>query len=98
MVEREAPIIGQFTTRSQTMKTRIWPAISAALLSLSAVAQTPPEVTLTRIECGTNAKPANVAERFSDTFAYKPDLALTFTFSCRSEEHTSELQSHSDLV
>jgi len=32
--------------------------------------------------CGTGAKPTNVAERFSDTFAYKPDLALTFTFSC----------------
>ena len=64
------------------MKTRIWLAIGAgALLSLSAVAQTAPEVTLTRIECGTNAKPTNVAERFSDTFAYKPDLALTFTFS-----------------
>ena len=53
------------------MKTRIWPAIGAgALFSLSAVAQTAPEVTLTRIECGTGAKPTNVAERFSDTFAY----------------------------
>ncbi len=64
------------------MKTRIWPAIGAgALFSLSAVAQTAPEVTLTRIECGTGAKPTNVAERFTDTFAYK-DLNLTFTFSC----------------
>src|SRR6266481_1461968 len=73
------------------MKTRIWPAIGAgALLSLSAAAQTPPEVTLTRIECGTDAKPANVAERFSDTFAYKPDLALAFTFSCYLIKHGDE--------
>jgi len=72
------------------MKTGIWPAIVAgALLSLSAAAQTP-EVTLTRIECGTGAKPTIVAERFSDTFAYKPDLALTFTFSCYLIKHGDE--------
>src|SRR5260221_9506859 len=87
MVEREADMIGH-TRRSRTMKIRIWPAIGAgALLSLSAVAQTAPEVTLTRIECGTAAKTTNVAERFSDTFAYKPDLALTFTFSCYLIKH-----------
>ena len=69
------------------MKTKIWPALVAgALFSLSAAAQTP-EVTLTRIECGTGAKPTIVAERFSDTFAYKPDLALTFTFSCYLIKH-----------
>src|SRR5712664_5018963 len=72
------------------MKTRIWLAIGAgALLSLSAVGQTAPEVTLTRIECGTGAKPTNVAERFSDTFAYK-DLKLTFTFSCYLIKHGGE--------
>src|SRR5258706_15342496 len=70
------------------MKTRIWPAIGAgALLSLSAAAQTAPEVTLTRIECGTGAKPTMVAERFSDTFAYSKDMALTFTFSCYLIKH-----------
>src|SRR6195256_4875733 len=72
------------------MKTRIWLAIGAgALLSLAALGQTPPEVTLTRIECGTGAKPTNVAERFSDTFAYK-DLNLTFTFSCYLIKHGAE--------
>src|SRR6266567_8382330 len=72
------------------MKTGIWLAVGAgALLSLSAVAQTAPEVTLTRIECGTGAKPTNVAERFSDTFAYK-DLNLTFTFSCYLIKHGDE--------
>src|SRR2546422_11286051 len=71
------------------MKTRIWPAIAGALFSLSALAQTGPEVTLTRIECGTGAKPTNVAERFTDTFAYK-DLNLTFTFSCYLIKHGDE--------
>src|SRR5213594_4214380 len=72
------------------MKTRIWLAVGAGvLLSLSAAAQTAPEVTLTRIECGTGAKPTNVAERFSDTFAYK-DLNLTFTFSCYLIKHGDE--------
>jgi glyoxylase-like metal-dependent hydrolase (beta-lactamase superfamily II) len=69
------------------MNTRIWLATGAcALFSLSAAAQTP-EITLTRIECGTGAKPVIVAERFSDTFAYKADLALTFTFSCYVIKH-----------
>jgi len=72
------------------MKTRIWLAIGAgALFSLSAVAQTAPEVTLTRIECGTGAKPTNVAERFTDTFAHK-GLTLTFTFSCYLIKHGDE--------
>jgi len=72
------------------MKTGIWPAVAGALFSLSAVAQTAPEVTLTRIECGTGAKPTMVAERFSDTFAYSKDLALTFTFSCYLIKHGDE--------
>jgi glyoxylase-like metal-dependent hydrolase (beta-lactamase superfamily II) len=54
------------------------------------VAQTAPEVTLTRIECGTGAKPTIVAERFTDTFAYSKDLALTFTFSCYLIKHGDE--------
>src|SRR5881396_4301540 len=73
------------------MKTEIWLSVGAgALLSLSALAQTAPEVTLTRIECGTAAKTTNVAERFTDTFAYSKDLALTFTFSCYLIKHGSE--------
>ena len=50
------------------------------LMALPAFAQAP-EVTLTRIDCGTGAQPTRVNERFSDTFAFK-DLNLTFTFSC----------------
>ena len=71
------------------MKTGILLAVGAgALFSLSAVAQTP-EVTLTRIECGTAVKPTVVAERFTDTFAYK-DLVLTFTYSCYLIKHGEE--------
>ena len=60
-----------------------------ALFSLPAAAQTPaqvPEVTLTRIDCGTGAKPTVVNERFSDTFAF-PGLSMTFTFSCYLIKH-----------
>src|SRR5258708_11784188 len=58
--KREAAIIGH-TRRSQTMKTGIWPAGGArALLSLSSVAQTAPEGTLTRIESATGAKTPTV--------------------------------------
>src|SRR5262245_11625821 len=61
---------------------------AAALIALPALAQTP-EVTLTRIDCGTGAKPTIVNERFSDTFAFK-DLQLTFTFSCYLVKHGSD--------
>jgi len=56
------------------------------LMALSAMAQAPAEVTLTRIDCGTGATPTDVGQRFSDTFAYK-DLKLTFTFSCYLVKH-----------
>jgi N-acyl homoserine lactone hydrolase len=59
-----------------------------ALFSTAVAAQTP-EVTLTRIDCGTGAKPTNVNERFSDTFAF-PELTLTFTFSCYLIKHGSD--------
>ena len=72
------------------MRTQHWLALGVgALLGLSASAQTPAEVTLTRIDCGTGAKPTNVNERFSDTFAYK-DLNLVFTFSCYLIKHGDE--------
>src|SRR5688500_2873993 len=51
------------------------------IVGLTAFAQAPAEVTLTRIDCGTGATPTDVGQRFTDTFAYK-DLKLTFTFSC----------------
>src|SRR2546425_9177437 len=62
-------------------------ACASALVGLPAAAQTP-EVTLTRLHCGTDAAPRDVA-RFSDTFAYK-DLKLPFTFSCYLIKHGDE--------
>ncbi len=62
-------------------------ACASALVGLPAAAQTP-EVTLTRLDCGTDAAPRDVA-RFSDTFAYK-DLKLPFTFSCYLIKHGDE--------
>jgi N-acyl homoserine lactone hydrolase len=61
---------------------------AGALIALPASAQTP-EVTLTRIDCGTGAKPTVVNERFSDTFAF-PGLNLTFTFSCYLIKHGND--------
>src|SRR5438876_10778364 len=59
-------------------------ACAGALVGLPAAAQTP-EVTLTRLDCGTDAAPSDVA-RFSDPYAYK-DLKLPFTFSCYLNKH-----------
>jgi glyoxylase-like metal-dependent hydrolase (beta-lactamase superfamily II) len=59
---------------------------TGALIALPAAAQQA-EVHLTRIDCGTGAKPTAVAERFTDTFAYKKDLQLTFVFSCYLIKH-----------
>jgi glyoxylase-like metal-dependent hydrolase (beta-lactamase superfamily II) len=62
---------------------------ASVLVGLTAFAQSPADVTLTRIECGTGATPTDVGQRFSDTFAYK-DLKLTFTFSCYLIKHGDE--------
>ena len=61
---------------------------AAVLIGLPAMAQAPAEVTLTRIDCGTDAAPRDVG-RFADTFAYK-DLKLTFTFSCYLIKHGND--------
>jgi glyoxylase-like metal-dependent hydrolase (beta-lactamase superfamily II) len=61
---------------------------AAPLIGTTAWAQAAPEVTLTRIDCGMDAEPRDVA-RFSDTYAY-PKLKLTFTFSCYLVKHGSD--------
>jgi len=52
----------------------------------SARAQTQPAVTLTRLQCGTNAAPTDVGARFSDTYAYS-GLMVQLTFSCYLIRH-----------
>lgn len=55
--------------------------------SASAQAQTPPEVTLTRIgDCGTSPPPIDVALRFTDVYAYN-GVKIPFVFSCYLVKH-----------
>ena len=63
--------------------------LHAVLAAATAWAQSP-EVTLTRLDCGTNPKPVVVAERFSDTYAYGPDKLVQFTYSCYLIKHGNE--------
>ena len=53
--------------------------------SQSAMAQRSPEVTLTRIDCGTPVL-NDVGARFSDTYADN-DLKVLFTYSCYLIKH-----------
>lgn len=63
-------------------------ACAGALVAPSAWAQSAPEVTLTRLDCGTGG-PRAVNERFSDTQAYG-DLKVEFTFSCYLIKHGND--------
>ena len=63
----------------------LWAASAVAAFSPTAFAQTAPEVTLTRLHCGTSA-PAGDVGRFSDTYAYK-GLMLQLVFSCYLIKH-----------
>jgi glyoxylase-like metal-dependent hydrolase (beta-lactamase superfamily II) len=62
-----------------------------ALAAVSALAQgappaATPEVTLTRLECGTPGAPTDVGQRFSDTYAYN-GLKLQLVYSCYLIKH-----------
>src|SRR5665213_1429665 len=61
-------------------------ACALVLAQHPAHAQTKPVVTLTRMACGTNAAPTDVAARFSDTWAW-PSLMVQLTFSCYLIRH-----------
>jgi N-acyl homoserine lactone hydrolase len=67
--------------------------IALGLASVAALAQTPApaapvEVTLTRLDCGTAAQPADVA-RFSDTYAME-GKKVQLTFSCYLIKHGTD--------
>src|SRR6202158_2829057 len=57
-----------------------------ALVSLSAIAPAPPEVTITRLDGGTPQAPIDVNTRFSDTYSYA-GLKLQFVYSCYLIKH-----------
>jgi N-acyl homoserine lactone hydrolase len=61
-------------------------ACALVLVQVPAHAQTTPVVTLTRLACGTNAPPTDVAARFSDTYTW-PSLMVQLTFSCYLVRH-----------
>ena len=59
--------------------------LTLAVMSSAVLAQTSPEITLTRLDCGTAAAPSDVS-RFSDTYAYK-DFKIQLTYSCYLIKH-----------
>lgn len=66
---------------------RYFPGVLTTVIAFGSVsAQTPPAVTLTRLECGTNAAPTDVGLRFSDTYAFN-GLKVQLVFSCYLVRH-----------
>jgi N-acyl homoserine lactone hydrolase len=59
-----------------------------AFVGLPACAQAP-ELSLTRLDCGTPGAPTLVNQRFSDTYAYG-DMKIQFVFSCYLIRHGDE--------
>jgi len=59
---------------------------AGALTTMAVPAQAAPDVTLTRLDCGTPQPPIPVNPRFSDTFSYG-DLKLQFVYSCYLVKH-----------
>jgi N-acyl homoserine lactone hydrolase len=64
-------------------------ACATALTAVAALAQGAPEITLTRLACGADRAPADMNERFSDTWSYH-DLKLPFVFSCYVIKHGND--------
>ncbi len=63
-------------------------ALAPAALRAQA-AQAAPVVTLTRLDCGTNAAPTDVGLRFSDSYAFS-GLKVQLTYSCYLIRHGDE--------
>lgn len=61
-------------------------AFAGLFAGLGSPAQAGPDMSLTRLDCGTPQPPIAVNQRFSDTFAY-PDLKLQFVYSCYLVKH-----------
>lgn len=64
-------------------------ACANAFISLAAYAQPAPEITLTRLDCGTGQAPTEVNLRFSDTYAFE-GVKVQFTYSCYLIKHGNE--------
>ena len=64
-------------------------AIALAFAPATLRAQATPTVTLTRLDCGTNAAPTEVSLRFSDSYAFS-GLKVQLTYSCYLIRHGDE--------
>ncbi len=62
---------------------------AVALVGLNGSAQAAPDVSITRLDCGTPAAPTAVNQRFSDTYSYG-DLKLQLVFSCYLIKHDNQ--------
>jgi len=60
-----------------------------ASVSISASAQTVPDITLTRLDCGTSGGPRDASIGFTDTYAYS-GLKIQIIFSCYLIKHGSD--------
>jgi glyoxylase-like metal-dependent hydrolase (beta-lactamase superfamily II) len=72
----------------RTLLSWVFGVCAGALMLHPASAQTPPEVTLTRLDCGTSAGPGDVG-RFSDVFGFN-GLMVQLVFSCYLIKHGDE--------
>ena len=72
----------------RVLATLAFGACASAFATTPARAQPSPTITLTRLDCGTNAAPSDVG-RFSDTFAYN-GLKVQLTYSCYLIRHGDE--------
>ena len=74
---------------TRVLRTIALGAALTAAVHAPASAQTPPVLTLTRMQCGTNAAPTDVGLRFSDTYAFS-GLMVQLTFSCYLVKHNDD--------
>ena len=63
--------------------------LAATACTLASLSVSAPDVTLTRLDCGTPQAPTAVNKHFSDTYAYG-DLKLQFVFSCYLIKHDND--------
>ncbi len=61
-------------------------ACANVLAGLPASAQAAPDVTLTRLDCGTSGPPTDVGQRFTDTYSYN-GVKIQLVFSCYLVKH-----------
>jgi glyoxylase-like metal-dependent hydrolase (beta-lactamase superfamily II) len=74
---------------NRVLSTLVISACATAFAHAATEAQAAPEITLTRLDCGTNAPPTDVGQRFSDIFAFS-GLKVQLTFSCYLIKHGTD--------